>query len=143
MSSSPFSPSRPDEPLSVLVVDDVDEIRQLLTQWLREIGATARDAATGNEALRTLRGLAVDLLVTDILMPDRDGLELIAEVRRVRPTVRILAISGGGRHLRADDCLKFAKGLGAHGLLMKPFTRQQFLEALSGILPSWSSPAAK
>lgn len=142
MSSSPFSSERRDEPLSVLVVDDVDEIRHLLTQWLREAGAIPRDAATGNEALRELRGAPVDLLVTDILMPDRDGLELIAEVRRSRPTVRILAISGGGRHLRADDCLKFAKGLGAHGLLMKPFTRQQFLEALSRVVPTWSSPAS-
>lgn len=142
MSSSPFSSERRDEPFSVLVVDDVDEIRQLLTQWLREAGATARDAATGNEALRELRGAAVDLLVTDILMPDRDGLELIAEVRRSRPSMRILAISGGGRHLRPDDCLKFAKGLGAHGLLMKPFTRQQFLEALSRVVPTWSSPAS-
>lgn len=142
MSSSPFPSPRPDEPLSVLVVDDVDEIRHLVTQWLREAGAIAREAATGNEALRALRGFAVDLVVTDILMPDRDGLELIAEVRRVRPTVRILAISGGGRHLRADDCLKFAQGLGAHGLLLKPFTRQQFLGALNGILPSWSSPAS-
>jgi CheY-like chemotaxis protein len=142
MSSPPFSSERRDEPLSVLVVDDVDEIRHLLTQWLREAGASARDAATGNEALRELRGAPVDLLVTDILMPDRDGLELIAEVRRSRPTVRILAISGGGRHLRADDCLKFAKGLGAHGLLMKPFSRQQFLEALSQVVPRWSSPAS-
>ncbi len=143
MSSPPFSPDRPDEPLSVLVVDDVDEIRHLLTQWLREIGATVREAATGNEALRELRGAPVDLLITDILMPDGDGLEVIAEVRRARPTMRVLAISGGGRHLRADDCLKFAKGLGAHGLLMKPFTRQQLLEALSRILPTWSSPASK
>lgn len=73
----------------------------------------------------------VDMVITDILMPDGDGLEVITELKRAQPSVRIIAMSGGGHHLRAAECLKFATGLGAHGLLLKPFKREQLLEAVT------------
>jgi CheY-like chemotaxis protein len=77
----------------------------------------------------------VDLVITDVLMPDGDGLEVITSLRRVAPLTRVLAVSGGGNHLRATDCLAFAKGLGAHGVLMKPFNRAQLLAAVNKITP--------
>jgi CheY-like chemotaxis protein len=142
MSSSPFPTDPRDEPLSAVVADDVVEIQNLVSQWLRDVGCVVTCVSTGREAVRLLRVQHVDIVVTDVLMPDGDGLEVIAELRRAQASTRILAISGGGNHLRATDCLKFAQGLGAHGLLLKPFNRQQFLDALGLILPARDSQAS-
>jgi CheY-like chemotaxis protein len=127
------------EPLTVVVADDVAEIRDLLQHWLQDLGCEVTCVATGGEAARLLRTRRIDLVITDILMPDGDGLEVIAEARRVRSNARILAMSGGGNHLRAIDCLKFAKGLGAHGVLMKPFNREQVMEALKAVFSGESA----
>ena len=118
-------------PLSVVVADDVVEIQQLLQHWLRDLGCLVTCVSTGREAVRVLRTVHVDMVITDILMPDGDGLEVIAELKKAQPSVRIIAMSGGGNHLRATECLKFASGLGAHGVLMKPFKREQLLEVVS------------
>jgi CheY-like chemotaxis protein len=131
MSSSPPPFSTRSTPMSVVVADDVLEIQQLLQQWLRELGYLVTCVSTGRDAVRVLRTVHVDMVITDILMPDGDGLELISELRQLQPSARIIAMSGGGNHLRAADCLKFAKGLGAHGMLMKPFNRQQVIDIVS------------
>jgi CheY-like chemotaxis protein len=128
---SPASSFPPTSPVSIVVADDVVEIQQLLQQWLRELGCLVTCVSTGREAVRVLRTVHVDMVITDILMPDGDGLELITELKRAQPSVRIIAVSGGGHHLRATECLKFATGLGAHGFLMKPFKREQLLEAVT------------
>jgi CheY-like chemotaxis protein len=134
MSSSPFSASGAHgEPTFVVVADDVLEIQQLLHEWLSGIGCVVMCVSTGREAVRLLRMQQVDVVITDILMPDGDGLEVISELKRTHASTRVLAISGGGNHLRAHECLKFAKGLGAHGMLMKPFNRQQLLDAFSTV----------
>lgn len=140
MASSPFPFDHRDEPISAVVADDVVEIQQLVAQWLRDVGCVVTCVSTGREAVRVLRSTHVDIVVTDVLMPEGDGLEVISELRKAQASTRVLAISGGGNHLRADDCLKFARGLGAHGLLMKPFNRQQFLDALGLILPTQGTP---
>jgi len=134
MSPLPFSALSRSEPLAVVVADDVVEIQQLLQLWLGDIGCVVTCVSTGREAVRLLRTQHVDVVITDVLMPDGDGLEIISELKRRQTPVRVLAISGGGNHLRAIECLKFAKGLGAHGLLMKPFNRQQLLDALGLVL---------
>jgi CheY-like chemotaxis protein len=136
-SSTSFPPRT--TPVSVVVADDVVEIQQLIQGWLRELGYIVTCVSTGEEAVRVLRTVHVDLVITDILMPDGDGLELITELKRVQPTVRVIAMSGGGNHLRATECLKFALGLGAHGALMKPFNREQLLDLVSQQLASDSS----
>lgn len=118
-------------PVSVVVADDVIEIQKLLQQWLQELGCLVTCVSTGGEAVRVLRTLHVDMVITDILMPDGDGLEVITELKRAQPSVRVIAISGGGSHLRATECLKFATGLGAHGVLMKPFNREQLIEIVT------------
>jgi DNA-binding NtrC family response regulator len=71
------------------------------------------------------------MVITDILMPDGDGLEVITELKRAQPSVRVIAMSGGGSHLRAAECLKFARGLGAHAVLLKPFNREQLIDVVS------------
>ena len=123
-------------PISVVVVDDVVEIQKLLQQWLGDLGCLVTCVSTGKEAVRILRTIHVDMVITDILMPDGDGLEVITEMRKAQPSARVIAMSGGGNHLRATDCLKFAKGLGAHALLMKPFNRAQLVEVVNA---QWSA----
>ena len=127
--SSTFPPRA--SPLSIVVADDVVEIQQLLRQWLTDLGCVVTCVSTGEEAVRVLRTVHVDMVITDILMPDGDGLEVIAELKRAQPSVRIIAMSGGGNHLGAAECLKFASGLGAHGVLLKPFNRDQLLEVVT------------
>jgi CheY-like chemotaxis protein len=131
MPSSDSTPPLRTSPISIVVADDVVEIQQLLGQWLRDLGCIVTCVSTGQEAVRVLRMAHVDMVITDILMPDGDGLELITELKRTQPSIRIIAMSGGGNHLRAEDCLKFANGLGAHGVLLKPFKRDQFLEVVT------------
>jgi CheY-like chemotaxis protein len=116
-----------------VVVDDVIEIQQLVDHWLRHEGHDVTCASSGRQALKVIQEQPVDLVITDIIMPDGDGLEVIGQVRRKLPTARVLAISGGGMHLHAGECLKFAQSLGAHAVLMKPFKREQLLEAVNRI----------
>ncbi len=116
--------------LSVIVADDVDGIQDLVGHWLRDAGHLVTCVSTGQTASRLLKKQHFDLVITDIIMPDGDGLELILELKESQPSVRVLAISGGGRHIQAADCLKMARNLGAHGVLLKPFNREQFMEAI-------------
>ena len=127
--SSTFTPRA--TPISVVVADDVVEIQHLIQQWLRDLGCLVTCVSTGREAVRVLRTVHVDMVITDILMPDGDGLEVISELKRAQPSARIVAMSGGGNHLRAAECLKLASGLGAHGVLLKPFNREQLLEVVT------------
>ena len=131
MSSDSPSPFSRTSPISVVVADDVVEIQQLLQQWLRDLGCLVTCVSTGREAVKVLRTVHVDMVITDILMPDGDGLEVITELKIAQPSVRIIAVSGGGSHLGATECLKFASGLGAHGVLMKPFKREELLELVT------------
>ena len=119
-----------EKPLAVVVADDVGEICSLINQWLTDLGCSVTSTATGNEVKKLMRSQHFDLIIADVLMPDGDGLEVILEARQSQPKARVLAISGGGRHLQAEDCLRFAKGLGAHGVLLKPFNREQLLTAI-------------
>ena len=140
-SPPPFPSGTPPLSNSVVVVDDVVEIQQLLNRWLREIGCIVTCVSTGREAARILRTIHIDLVITDVLMPDGDGLDVITELKRAQPTTRIVAMSGGGTHLRAADCLKLARGLGAHGVLTKPFNRQQLLEVIGPYLSAGNATA--
>ncbi|MEO5958053.1 MAG: response regulator [Opitutaceae bacterium] len=124
------------KPLSIAVADDVEGIRSLLTLWLREMGHHVVAVSTGNELSKLIRTQAFDLVITDIVMPDGDGLELILALKKAQASVRILAISGGGTYLRAADCLKVAKGVGAHAVLLKPFNRERLLEAVALAFPA-------
>lgn len=126
------------KPLSILVADDEEDIRLLLEQWLKPLGHVVFLARNGPEALKVARGNVVDLLVTDILMPDGDGLMLIEGLKKTHPTTRVLAISGGGRYMDGQEYLRIAEGFGANAALMKPFNREKFLHSVEGAM---SAPA--
>ena len=116
--------------LSILVADDEDSIRSLLQHFLTNGGHNVVMVSSAREACEVMARQAFDLVITDVLMPDGDGLDLITELKKVQPKARILAISGGGRYLEGSDYLKLAKGIGAHTAMMKPFTWQQLQDAM-------------
>jgi len=128
--------------LSILVADDEPGIRDLLVEYLQNRGHTVAAAGSASEASRVLRTEPFDLVITDIVMPDGDGFELISALRASQPSTRVLAISGGGKFLHGPECLKMARGLGAHAVLMKPFTWQQLMAAIDSALLEGESAVA-
>lgn len=123
------------KPLSILVADDEEGIRDLLRHLLTRAQHRVTCVSNGAEARRLLTGPTFDLVITDIVMPEADGFELIAAVKQQQPRARILAISGGGKYLQGADCLKMARGLGAHGIVNKPFDWEKLRQALEAMIP--------
>ncbi|MEO6002023.1 MAG: response regulator [Opitutus sp.] len=119
--------------LEILVVDDDPLICEGIGVKLRGEGHVVTLAANGAEALAVIRRQRFDAVVTDILMPERDGLELIAELHRSQPNVRVVAISGGGRAL-GREYLDAAARMGAHGVLAKPFSFSELASVLARVV---------
>jgi CheY-like chemotaxis protein len=109
----------------VVVVDDDPTIRMIAAELLREGEHEVVAAADGDEALRVLAGMKVDLVVMDMLMPNKDGLETIIEARGLYPDLRILAISSGGR-VGVGDLLRMARLFGADETYVKPLRMDTF-----------------
>ena len=102
----------------------------LLTHWLVAEGHSVVGAGSANAAIGLLGKRPFDVVITDILMPEGDGLDLISAIKAMPTPPRIVAISGGGRYLEGENCLKLARGWGAHAAVMKPLSREQLLAAL-------------
>jgi DNA-binding response OmpR family regulator len=115
---------------TVLVVDDDDGIRGILTAQLMSEGYNVVTAHDGERALELLRKCTVDLLIVDFVMPGKDGVQVITNVRVTRPELRIIAISGD---IDSDVYLRAAKNLGVDVRLQKPFTHEQLQAALSSV----------
>jgi DNA-binding response OmpR family regulator len=115
---------------SVLFVDDEQPIRDLFGRALIAAGIECDGAADGNKALFKLGQRRYDAVVIDIIMPDREGVETIVEIRKRWPETFIIAISGGGR-VGAQDFLNLAAVLGADRTLTKPFTPAKLLATLA------------
>lgn len=119
----------------ILVVDDDEQLRDLLGRTLEREGFTVTTAADGRAALRALAEEPVDVLVTDLIMPDMEGIETIQQVRASYPAARIVAVSGGGR-AGAHGLLSAAARLGAHRTLEKPFSPHHLVELVHELLDS-------
>src|SRR5215469_16659727 len=104
----------------ILVIDDDPLVRSTVARVLRHRGYEALLAEDGQKGLKLFQSEAPDLVITDIIMPEREGIETIREMRAARPEVKIIAISGGGR-LRNLDLLAMAGKLGADEIVAKPF----------------------
>ena len=117
----------------ILIVDDDEPLRRLLSQALARAGYAVITAENGVAALRLYREEPVELVITDLIMPEKEGFETIMELRRIEPNLKIIAISGGGR-VDAGDYLPTARHLGAARTLAKPFSFQEMLEAVKGLL---------
>lgn len=119
---------------SILVVDDEDQIRQLIRTTFEEAGYRVTEASNGKEALAQYRLSPANIVITDILMPDQDGLECITTLRRESPNVKIIAITGGSDMIGVLGFLDVAKMLGAHCTLQKPFEMKALLDAAESAL---------
>jgi DNA-binding response OmpR family regulator len=118
---------------TIVVFEDEPALRDLLAIWLTEAGHTVRTHATGRPSADTETLADADLVVTDLMMPDCDGLEVIMNVRRVRPAAAIVAMSGGGRTV-VRNLLPMARDLGARSVLEKPFMPHDLLDAVAQAL---------
>ena len=124
----------------VMIIDDDDQVREMLRRMLEYAGYAVQEAGDGDEGLRRLEDRPVDLVITDILMPNKEGLETIMTIRREYPSVPVIAISGGGWN-GAHGYLVTADKLGASRTLAKPFTRQQMLDAVEEVLAQGAQAA--
>lgn len=117
----------------ILVVDDEPDICEILLEILRQAGHQVRVASDGDSALAVLRGEPFDLILTDIFMPGKEGIETIMEIHRDFPGVKIIAMSGGG-HSGELHYLKDAIELGAVRTLFKPFREGEVLKVVGAAL---------
>ncbi len=106
----------------VLVIEDDDLARETLLEALRRMDMEVRVAPDGETGLKMFEDQAAELVITDMVMPGLDGLDVIAQLRAKAPGVLIVAISGGGRLIDADNCLENAAQLGVDRVLRKPFS---------------------
>ena len=120
----------------ILFVDDEPNLLHGLQRSLRPMQQEwdMEFAANGREALERLDQEHCDVVVTDIFMPEKEGRETIMELRRVHPDTKIIAISGGGQKGRLLRALDIATKLGAHRTLQKPFSSQQMITTLRGVM---------
>lgn len=118
----------------ILVIDDVEAIRLAMSIVLEKEGHEVFQAGDGLEGIRRLRETSVDLLITDVLMPGADGIEVIKEVRQIAPGLRVIAMSGGGNRLPAGFSLKMAQAFGARAVLYKPFENAELVETVRSVL---------
>ena len=115
------------EQSAILVIDDEDEVRTSIVNLLRNTGFTVVEAPNGRRGMEQLSQHYVTLVLTDILMPEMDGLEVVMEIRRSHPTKKIVAMSKG------LDLLRLAKALGAHATVAKPFEARDLLDTISRV----------
>ena len=120
---------------TILLVEDDEGVRTLLHKALVAAGHEVEDAWNGDIALAAYRRQSRDLVITDLVMPEKDGLETIMALRRLNPAVKIIAMSGGGRTLGLGQLyLETASTFGANRILAKPFTSTALLTAVSEVL---------
>ena len=115
---------------TILIADDDAHVREILRQTLDRAGYLTVEAADGGEALAAMRTMQFDLLITDMAMPERDGLELLEVLRYERKAPKVIAMSGAWDGL----CLPAAAKLGAHAALPKPWRTQVLLDTVRRVL---------
>ncbi len=120
---------------TVLVVDDDSQIRKLLRRTLENRGYQVSEAANGLEAERMYKSNRPDLMITDIVMPEKEGIETILDLIRYDPTATVIAISGGGR-IPSDKYLKLAKQLGAARVFEKPLNLAELVDGVDALIGS-------
>jgi len=123
----------------ILVLDDEPSILLMIKKMLEKAGYEVNVALNGKEGMQIFERERHDMVITDIIMPEKEGLETIFELRRLYPQLKIIAISGGGR-ISPDGYLPGAKLLGADIVFQKPLVQKDFLSAVATLL---NEPPAK
>jgi CheY-like chemotaxis protein len=115
----------------ILIIDDDEYVRETICEVVSGFNYDVTEASSGAQALQRLKeGRMPDLVITDIIMPGKSGLEIIAEIRKNFPAVRIIAISGGGGS-KAGDILALAQELGSDRVISKPIDIAELRKALT------------
>ncbi|EXJ13911.1 response regulator [Imhoffiella purpurea] len=120
--------------IKVLIVDDDEIFRAMLLAMMRREGYEVSAVDNGREALQRVEQDPPDLVITDILMPEIDGIELIMELAKLDARIPIIAVSGGRRTISLEFNLESAKLLGVRATLPKPFTRESLRKAIAEAL---------
>jgi DNA-binding response OmpR family regulator len=116
--------------MKVLVIDDDHLVRYTLQRILRSKGYDVVTASDGARGMAVFRNESPDVVITDIIMPEQEGIETIAQIRNERSEVKIIAISGGAR-IRNVDFFEMARSQGADEVISKPFNAEELLSRLS------------
>lgn len=118
----------------ILLIDDDDLLRDAIGDLLESEGYDVTVAEDGNRGLEAFQAVGPEIVITDIMMPDRDGIDTIIALSKEDPQPRIIAISGGGGQLDSLSYLKMAEKLGADRVLEKPFRAKVLLETIETLL---------
>ena len=114
---------------SILVIDDEPSLRRLMRKSLEAQGYAVREAENGRDGIAQCAVQPPDLIITDIFMPEQDGLETLRTLRKSQPDIRVIAMSGGG-YMGDLDVLRTARLMGARTILSKPFDMQTLAQAV-------------
>ncbi|PIE02885.1 MAG: response regulator [Acidobacteria bacterium] len=120
---------------SILIIEDDRQLRQLLKIFLSNEPFEVAAVENGSAGIAYFRENGADMVITDIIMPEKDGIETLREIRKVNKNIKVIAISGGGR-IGPEGYLKTAQLLGANATLQKPFKRAEFLDTINRIFNS-------
>ena len=118
---------------TILLIDDSEEMRESIHDILEEMQYSVKTASNGVEALEIYKKEPIDLVITDLLMPEKDGVETIIELQRINPAVKIIAISGGGL-ISGEDHLQLLESLDVDHAFSKPIDTQKLLAAIEELL---------
>jgi YesN/AraC family two-component response regulator len=118
---------------SILIIDDELQIRVMMRRILEKVGYEVYEASDGKEGIKLFRDKPTDLVITDIIMPEKEGLETILDLRHDFPKIKIIAISGGGK-TGLPNFLPAAKKFGAIRTLPKPFGKDDLLKLVKEVL---------
>ena len=124
----------------ILIIDDESQIRSMLRLMLERVAYEVIEAEDGMEGIRQYRDNPADLIITDLIMPNKDGIGMIIELKKEFPQVKIIAMSGGGVN-RPEGDLDGAQKLGATRTLTKPIDRDEMLNAVRETLKADTASA--
>lgn len=117
----------------ILVIDDDIEIRRLLRKLLKREGYQVFESSEGDEGIKRCCEQQIDLVITDLIMPGKEGIETIIQLKQDFPDVKIIAMSGGGQ-IKSEFYLECAEGFGAEHTFVKPIDRQKLLTAVKKLI---------
>ena len=128
-----MTPTTPLPKQHILIVDDDEAVRSVIRRSLERAGYGVREAREGGAALKLLASAPADLVITDLVMPDMEGIALILSLRKSHPKLPVIAMSGGGR-MRPEGYLDIARNCGAARILAKPFDVEDLIAMVQQLL---------
>jgi DNA-binding response OmpR family regulator len=119
--------------MKILIIDDDDLIRLTIKNALKKLGCAVIEAENGNTGIAIFKKENPDLVITDMLMPDKEGLETISEIRTAQPKAKIIAMSGGGSS-KNMAFLQLAQKMGANRTMTKPIRPDELINAVKSLM---------